>query len=131
MYQNFKSMPTILRFITGHALACICLLLGSIIPHDSFSINGQPATYAEWWGSGAGILASILGIIFPIAGYLFLIRSNRARLIYLVGFFIAAISPLLYFGQIQIIEALGGIIFMAIFGWYLYKANSVQTYFES
>ena len=67
MWASFKEMPMPLRFITGHAIACVFLLFGSIIPHGSFAIDGRPVSYAVWWSSGAGPYASFLGVIMPAA----------------------------------------------------------------
>jgi hypothetical protein len=129
MWVSFKEMPTPLKFITGHAIACIFLLLGSVIPHDSFSMYGQPVSYAVWWSSGAGLYASFLGAIMPVTAYLMLKRLSRARIIYLVALSIAIVAPYLYWGQLQ--YAAIDMVVVGLFGWYLYGAKSVQRYFTS
>lgn len=129
MWLSFKEMPMLLKFITGHAIACVFLLLGSIIPHDSFSIDGQPVTYAVWWSSGAGPFASFLGVIMPATAYQLLKRLSRARSMYLVVLTIALVAPYLYWGQLQI--AAIDMAIVGLFAWYLYGAKSVQHYFSS
>jgi len=84
MKENFISMPIILKFITGHAIACFMLFIGSVIPHDSFNINGQSVTYYEWWASGAGIGASSIGLLFSFAAWHILNKSKYSRHIYIL-----------------------------------------------
>ena len=129
MWVSFKEMPTPLKFITGHAIACIFLLLGSIIPHNSFSIDGQHVSYAVWWSSGAGPFASVLGVIMSMSGYLLLKRSNRARVTYLMALSVALIAPYLFWRQFE--SAAFGIAIVVLVGWYLYGRQSVQVYFTS
>jgi len=84
MWQNFKAMPIALKFLTAHAVISASFILGSIIPHNSFSIDGKSATYSEWWNSGFGAYTSFIGIVLPIAGILLLKRHQYARLVYVV-----------------------------------------------
>lgn len=57
MWANFSCMPKLLKFLTAHAAFCFVFFVMSVIPNDSFSIQGQHVTYAEWWSSGAGVFA--------------------------------------------------------------------------
>jgi hypothetical protein len=129
MWASFKEMPTLLKFLTGHSLACIFLMILSIIPHNSFAIEGHSVSYAVWWSSGAGPFASLLGIIMPVSGYLLLQRSHRARISYLTALSVGLIAPYLLCGQFGL--AAFGIALVAAIGWYLYGRQTVQTYFAS
>ena len=82
MWKNFKSMPLILKLLTAHAISCIVFLIASIIPHSSFVMYGQSVTYSEWWGSGVGVYASILGTLMASAGFL-LVTKNHIRQMFL------------------------------------------------
>ena len=129
MWNNFKAMPTILKFLTAHALFSFLFLIGSIIPHDSFSINGQSVSYSEWWSSGVGPYASSLGILMPIVGFLLIARTRYARIIYLMVISLGLIVPYLYFGKFEL--ALVGVIVMAVISAYLYLRPPVKEYFAS
>jgi hypothetical protein len=91
MWSNFSAMPGFLKFLTAHAFGMSVLLVASVIPHGSFVLHGRPVSYAEWWSSGAGPLASFLGIILPISGFLLLRRNPLARIAYLTSIGIAMI----------------------------------------
>ncbi|MCP3701349.1 MAG: hypothetical protein GY954_00245 [Alteromonas sp.] len=129
MWNNFKSMPTLLKFFTAHALACVAFLFGSIIPHNSFSINGQPVTYSEWWSSGTGIYVSLLGTIMAVAGYLLLTKKQYSRQIYLFVLSLGLVVPYLKFGDN--ILAATGVFFVLLIAGYLFLRAPVREYFTS
>lgn len=120
-------MPGLLKFLTAHALGMFVLLVASVIPHDSFVIYGRPVSYAEWWSSGAGPFASLLGITLPISGFLFLRRNSRARIIYLASIGIAMIAP--YLIHREPASAAFGVLLFAFGVWYLYRRPAVVAYF--
>ncbi len=127
MWQNFKSMPLILKFLTIHALACIAFLIFSIIPHDSFIINGENVTYSKWWGSGVGVYASMLGTLTAVAGYLLVTKKKYSRQIYLGILSLALIAPYLKFGEYY--SALFGVSIVLMISAYLFLKASVKEYF--
>jgi len=127
VWENFKSMPTLLKFLTAHAIACVALLLGSVIPHDSFSVNGHAVSYAVWWSSGVGPFASLVGVVGPIVGVLLLRKSPHARLAYLGFLLLGLIVPYPLFGSP--LMALAGAAAIGVAVLYLYKLPAVQTYF--
>ena len=129
MWGNFKSMPIILKFLTAQAVAGIMFLIGSIIPHDSFSINGQSVTYNEWWNSGVGIYVSILGTGMAIAGYLLVTKNNFSRQIYLVILCLGLVAPYLKWGNYT--SAFMGMFIVVIVAGYLFLKASVKDYFAS
>ncbi len=122
-------MPIILKFLTAQAIAGTMFLIGSIIPHDSFSINGQPATYNEWWYSGVGIYVSILGTCMAIAGYLLVTRKKYSRQIYLVVLSLGLIAPYLKWGNYTLASM--GLLIVVIIAGYLFLKASVKDYFAS
>lgn len=129
MWENFKSMPALLKFLTAHAFICFVFLIGSIIPHHYFSINGQPVSFSEWWRSGAGLLCSLIGIVFPVLGYLFLIRARHAREIYIaVLVTVSAFGPI---GSPPVSYYLAALVFVIGIAIYLYIWSSVKNYFSS
>ena len=129
-------MPLLLKLLTAHALSCIIFLIGSVAPHDSFSVNGHVVTYAEWWSSGAGVYASLVGIALPVCAWLLLKRARHVRAVYFSALSIGLISPYLLMEQLQnsgeryVLAAFGALIAVLIV-WYLYAKKSVQSYFAS
>jgi hypothetical protein len=128
-------MPTLLKFLVAHALAMSVAFIFSVIPVFTFEIGKKPVSYAEWWSSGAGISASIIGIVLPISGYILLNRNKHARIIYIGSIvFSCFLCPLLIFGlhdesivsNISVIVAI-----ISIFSAYLYLNKSVKSYFVS
>jgi hypothetical protein len=127
MWSNFSAMPGFLKFLTAHAFGMSVLLVASVIPHGSFVIHGQPVSYAEWWGSGAGPFASFLGIILPISGVLLLRRNSRARIVYLTSIGIAMIAS--YLIHPEPASAAFSVFLFAFGVWYLYRRPAVVAYF--
>jgi|SRR5450432_1508775 hypothetical protein len=127
MWENFKSMPLLLKFLTGHAFVCLALLVVSAIPNNSFSIRGHAVSYSEWWSSGAGPFASLLGLVGPIIGVLLLTKSSSARLAYLGFLVLGLIVPYPFMGVPAM--ALAGIAVVCVTAVYLYKWQPVQLYF--
>ncbi len=129
MWQNFKSMPMILKFLAAQAIAGIMFLIGSIIPHDSFSINGQSVTHYEWWNSGVGIYVSILGTCLAISGYLLVTKNKYSRQVYLVILSLGLIAPYLKWGNYALASM--GMLIVVIIAGYLFLKASVKDYFAS
>jgi hypothetical protein len=127
MLANFKSMPTVLKFFTCHALACFILLAASIIPSGSFNINGRVVSYSEWWSSGVGPFASSLGIAGPVVALLLLKKRRHARAVYL-GFLVTSlVLPYPMTGESWL--ALVGLAITGLAAAYLYRTASVARYF--
>ena len=129
MWENFKTMPMLLKFLTAHAIACIAFLFGSVIPHDSFSVNGQSVTYSEWWSSGIGIYVSILGALMAIAGYLLVSKKRFSRQIYLAVVPLGLVVPYLKFGEYTL--AVVGVVITLGIAAYLFLKASAKEYFAS
>ena len=127
VWENFKSMPVLLKFLTAHAFACFAFLLVSVIPNNSFSIDGHAASYAEWWSSGAGPFASLLGLVGPIIGVLLVTKSQNARPAYLGFLALGLIVPYPVMGVPAM--ALAGVVVACAVAFYLYKWQSVHSYF--
>jgi hypothetical protein len=122
-------MPALLKYITAHAFACVVFLIASVVPHHSFAISGRSVSYAEWWSSGAGALASLLGVILPISGYLLLSRHPKARITYLVSVSISVIGSFVLLREPT--SAAFGVALITFGMWYLYRRPSVVAYFAS
>ena len=129
MYESFKKMPTILKFLTLHALVSILLVFAVVIPGIPIAVNGQQMSYSELWSSGFGIFGVFLGLAFPLCGWLLLKRAANARLVYLVMLTIALISP--YIFSQDIAAAIFGIVITGLVAGYLYITPSVRAYFAS
>ena len=127
MWANFGGMPKLLKFLTAHAACCFVFLAISVIPIDSYAIQGQHVTYAEWWSSGAGVLASLLGIVGPFAAWALASKRPYARLVYLSFLALTFIAPCPFFGMLAYV--LPGLRVVGVGAFYMYKWQSVQVYF--
>jgi hypothetical protein len=133
LWENFKRMPRLLKFLTAHALAMSVSFIFSVIPVVSFGIGYKSVSYAEWWSSGVGIFASIMGILLPTAGYLFLKRDRYARIVYVgsmvfISLFQFARVGLNYHSIISFILILP---LIGLISAYLFLSKSVKLYFVS
>jgi hypothetical protein len=129
MWANFKSMPTLLKYITAHSFACFAFLIGSALPGHTFAIKDRVVSYSEWWSSGAGIGATALGILMPVAGVFLVKKAPYARPAYLAVLSLGMIAPYPILGQPEL--ALVGALFIAMVALYLYVRQPVQWYFAS
>ena len=128
MFSSFKEMPTLLKFITAHALICLMFFVISIRPNMPITFNGEDATVKEVWEAGYGLHLVAIGIIMPICGVLFLKRSKYSRPLYLIATFIGLVLPGLVQGQIELL--LFGVIFFSMVLWYLYFKESVREFYN-
>lgn len=132
LWRNFHDMPWLLRLLTIQALIMVLFLVGSILPVWSFGIDGRFVTYEEWWSSGAGIFASIMGILFPISGYLFLDKNKYARPVYVGSIILMFLCHVAVFGlgdQSILALLIVVLIVVCLFAAYLYLSKSVNVYF--
>ena len=127
MWANFKTMPGLLKFLTAQALFSFVFCIISAIPNEQLSINGRHVTYAEWWSSGAGPFASVLGIVGLFTALLFLKKGQYARVWYLVFLALAFVAPYPFLGPPAYTFA--GLVVVAVGALYLYRWQSVQVYF--
>jgi hypothetical protein len=127
MWANFSGMPKLLKFLTAHAACCFVFLVISVIPIDSYAIQGRHVTYAVWWSSGAGVLASLLGIVGPFAAWALASKRPYARAVYLGFLALAFVAPCPFFGMLAYV--LPGLLVVGVGAFYMYKWQSVQVYF--
>jgi hypothetical protein len=120
-------MPKLLRFMTAHALACFVFLAMSVIPNDSLSIDGHHVSYVEWWSSGFGLFASLVGISGVAAGWSLLSKRKIARATYLGFLALGMVLPYPFMGVP--VYALIGVGVVAIAATYLYRSQKVRRYF--
>ena len=122
-------MPTILKFITVHALACFMFLLAVVVPGIPFSVNGEVLTSEEIWESGYGVSVFFVGTVMPLLGILLLIRTKNCRGLYVFAIACVLILPYLYWQQYLL--ALIGLAFSVAMALYLFKNKRVLAYFGS
>ncbi|RAO74996.1 hypothetical protein [Dyella jiangningensis] len=128
MWANFWAMPKLLRLMTGHALACVTFLVMSVVPNDSFAIEGRHVSQAEWWSSGAGPFASLVGIFGLLAGVSLLRKARWARFLYLAFATVGLVIPYPVMGNPTL--GLVGLLLVAAAAVYLFKAQGAVSYFE-
>lgn len=142
MRQNHKEMPKYLRLTTTLLLLSFIVVPLTLFPHSGFTLHGVSVTYAEYWASGVGFLAVMIGVVFPWCGYLFLIKAPRSRHFFLgILLMWLSIDFLYHLSYVGIDESLfpsklwwstsiwvGFTLFMR---WYLFSNLSVIEYFSS
>jgi hypothetical protein len=127
MWANFGSMPKLLKFLTAHAACCFLFFVISVINIDSYAIQGRHVTYAEWWSSGAGVFASLIGLVGLFVARALASKRPYARPAYLGFLALAFIAPCPFFGMLA--YALPGLLIVVAGAFYMYTWQSVQVYF--
>jgi hypothetical protein len=127
MWANFSGMPKLLKFLTAHAAFCFVFFAMSVIPGDSFSIQGRHVTYAEWWSSGAGVFASLIGLVGPFIAWALASKRPYARSGYLFFLALAFVAPCPFFGMLPYVVP--GLLVVGAGAFYMYRWQSVQVYF--
>ncbi|MES9826358.1 MAG: hypothetical protein ABW127_18205 [Candidatus Thiodiazotropha endolucinida] len=77
MYQAFKEMPTLLKFITAHALFCFMFFMAVVIPGIPITFKGELMEFYDLWEGGLPTAA--MGLSMPVVGVLLLKRWQYAR----------------------------------------------------
>ena len=129
MYQAFKDMPTPLKFLTTHALACFALFLAAVIPGIPITFHGEAMESQEIWAKGAGIPTVAVGLAMPVMAILFLLRWQYCRQLYSVVFVSSMIMPFLFWQELSKVM-FGMVISCAIVG-YLFMNRQARAYFSS
>ena len=127
MWANFSGMPKLLMFLTALAAFCFVFFAMSVIPLDSYSIQGRDVTYAEWWSGGAGVFAFLIGLVGPLVAWALASKQPYARAAYLVFLALAFVAPGPFFGMLA--YALPGLLVVGVGAFYMYRWQSVQVYF--
>jgi hypothetical protein len=129
MYQAFKEMPTLLKFMTVHTLACFVFFLAAVIPGIPITFNGEVMESQQLWAKGVGLPAVAIGLSMPVIGILFLQRWQYCRQVYSVALVSVMVVPfVLWHEQPSII--FGVVLSCAIIG-YLFINGKARAYFSS
>jgi Ca2+/Na+ antiporter len=88
---------------------------------------GQSVTYSEWWGSGVGVYASILGTLMASAGFLLVTKNRFSRQIYLGVLSLGLVTPYYLFGEHW--ASLFSLLIVFMIAAYLYLKASAKEYF--
>lgn len=126
-FNIFKDMPTVLKYITVHALFCIVLLIMSLIPDLPINMDGQEVTIRELWSEGYGVGMALTGLIMPICGALILNKAKYSRHLYLLFSSIFMATPSIL--QSDILLAVFSLCFTLLMMWYLFFNKAVHKYY--
>ena len=129
MYQAFKDMPTLLKFITTHALVCFVLFVAVVIPGIPITFNGEVMESGELWARGLGLPTVAVGLTMPIAGVLILKRWQYSRQFY--GLLLASVLVTPYIVWQDIILAGFGVLLSCAMIGYLFINKKARAYFSS
>ena len=124
--QNIRDMPTWLKLMTAHCLACFVGFAAFAIPRSNMRFNGRQVTYAEFWAS-MGWLLGVCGVFLTVAGVLFLLRVGIGRYFYLANFAALLVGLQLYRGNV--LGAAIGAGFVVALGAYLFRNERMRAYF--
>jgi len=129
MWQSFRSMPLLLKFLTFHALACCVFFVGVVVPNDSFKVDGRAIPFDELWSSGLAFFVAFVGLALPLAGVLLLRRASLARHFYIGVLVIGAVMPCLFMRDY--VFAAMSVAVIGLLAWYVFDSPSAQAYFAS
>ena len=129
MYQAFKEMPTLLKFITAHALACFVFFLAAVIPGIPITFNGEVMESQQLWAKGVGLPTVATGLAMPVIGVLFLRRWQYCRQVYSVALVSFMVVPFVLWQELPLI-IFGVVLSCAIIG-YLFLNGQARAYFSS
>ena len=129
MWQAFRSMPLLLKFLTFHAVVCFVFFVGVAVPNDLFKLNGRAVPYDEPWSSGLAFFVGFVGLAMPLAGVLLLRRTSAARHVYLFILSIGSVLPYLFMRDYVFAGA--SVVVIALIAWYVFGNAAVQAYFAS
>jgi hypothetical protein len=129
MYQAFKVMPTLLKFITVHALACFIFFLAAVIPGIPITFNGEAIESQQLWAKGFGYPTVAIGLAMPVIGVLFLRRWQYCRQVYSATLVSVMVIPFVLWQELPSI-IFGAVLSCAIIS-YLFINGRVRAYFSS
>lgn len=96
-----------------------------LIPCTTYKIDDREITYQEWWASGYGAMTIFTGLLFLASGIGIFKKTKWARIAFLLSVFIPVfLTPVR--PPIDYILAL--MVWVAIFGCYLFLKKSVKNY---
>jgi hypothetical protein len=130
MWNNFKGMPLVLKFLSAHGILFLVGGILSILPFGDRAIEGRNVSYSEWWASGTGFQFLLVSVGIGIGATFLLRKAKHARVVYFslllgVYLFIFALN-LKSLGNIEIL--ISPVLLGAIY-WYLFHKQSVSRYF--
>jgi hypothetical protein len=129
MYESFKNMPTILKFITAHALVCSIFLLPAVVPGMPFTVDDKVISFSELWSSGIAPYLVVTSTAMPVSGYLLLKKAVYSREVYLVAVSLGLIVPYIYWEEYKSLWF--GVLITVGIALYLFGRANVKYYFAS
>jgi uncharacterized membrane protein len=136
VFQNFKAMPGILKWLTVVGVVPPLFLLGTLIPNGSINVDGKPMANSDWWSCGAGAVVAVLAIVMTVAEISLLRRSKYARPVFLIGMALTMasgplIEKLLKPNATPHLQPLAfNLATVVLVAWYLYGSRGVNKYFH-
>ena len=124
-----RSMPGGLRLVTTMCLILSALLPAAILPVGEYRVNGIPASFAEFWRCGAGIIVALVGLLFVVLAYGFIRARPWARHLAVLACW-SLVGVAVFDGPgltLDVVVAFFG--FGCLPSWYFYFRRPVKEYF--
>ena len=129
--QRFGEMPILLKFICSISLFAILFALVSIVPILTYQIEGQTVTYSDWWKSGAGISATVLGISLFYTGIGILNKKQWSRYMFPIILAISSILPPFFDIAQTVVYSVWNLLWCMLLIGYLFKSKAVIKYYKN
>ena len=132
VYLKIKEIPFLLRFlIICFVIVGPLLVLASIIPIGSYSVNGAEMSFQNFWSSGYALIMMGVGLLITVLAYGLYKRKKWSRHLFIGAYIISYIHSLIFSEE----QFDTGVIFATMIMcslpiWYLYFKKSVRKYFK-
>ena len=130
-------MPAPLRALTVISLLAPPILLLAMVLTPSVSVFGRSVERAQWWSSGAGVVAVAALVLVFVSGVLLLRRRRLGRAVHVLAWcgltgLVPAVVALLHIGVPLVNHStITTAMITVCVGFYLYGQSTARRYFAA
>lgn len=130
-WMNTRDLPGVLQiFIRGGMIASLVLLVLTLFPLTSWTVDGRTTTYAQMWRSGGAELVVLWLLLMAAGCWGVALRKPNARWILIFSPFASLILNV-GFASFRLTDVFVAIFLAAIIYAVLFHLRSVRLYFGS